>query len=227
MLAWFEQIIPNLIGSVSPFSLCVIVIVGILTSFTPCTLSLVPIIIAYVGGTHTTRKSSFIYSFVFALGTATTFMLLGFFVAAFGGLFGSRQSILYYSVALVCLLVGLNLLGLLPININYGSTLLNRFNNRGIGGSYLLGLTTGLVGSQCGTPILMVILAVVLTQGQWLYGGVLLFLYGLGRAVPIIICGTFAGFIKHMEIVDKYNNAIEKIAGFLILGMSIYFIYLA
>ncbi len=92
-----------------------------------------------------------------------------------------------------------------------------------MGGSYLL----GLVGSQCGTLILLVILSLAMTSGQWIYGATLLFVYALGRGIPIVLVGTFTGLITHMESFEKWNNIVEKVAGVIIIVMGAYFAYIA
>jgi len=187
-----------------------------------------PIIVAYVGGSDAGRKRSLALSASFTLGTATTFMFLGLFIAAVGGIFGTSKSILYYFVAAVCIALGLNLLGVLKLNINYGGNLLDRVKKaRGLGGSYLLGLVMGLVGSQCGTPILLVILSLAMASGQWLYGATLLFVYALGRGIPIIMVGTFTGLITRMDSFAKWNSVAEKVAGIIIVIMGCYFAYSA
>jgi len=228
MEAWINEIAPQFLSNVSLFGYGLVFLAGLVTSIGPCNLSIAPIIIAYVGGLEIGRRRSLALSVAFTLGTATTFMILGLFIAAVGGIFGTRQSILYYLVAAVCILLGLNLLGILKFNINYGGNLTNRVGEaRGLGGSYLLGLVMGLVGSQCGTPILLVILSLAMASGQWLYGATLLFIYALGRGIPIILVGTFTGLITHIESFAKWNNIMEKIAGIIIIIMGIYFVHLA
>ncbi|HPD01623.1 MAG TPA: cytochrome c biogenesis protein CcdA, partial [Acetivibrio sp.] len=53
-------------------------IAGVLTSVTPCSLSTIPLIIGYVGGTgNDNPKKAFRLSLVFASGMAITFTALG------------------------------------------------------------------------------------------------------------------------------------------------------
>lgn len=189
---------------------------------------MVPIIVGYIGGQETSRKRSFVISLFFTLGTATTFMLLGLFIAAAGGIFGLKKMVIYYLVAAVCIILGLNLMGILKININYGGNLLRYTDDaRGISGSYFLGLVMGLVGSQCGTPFLLVILSLALASGKWLYGATLLFVYALGRGLPIIAVGTFTGLLTRMDTFARWNNILEKVAGLIIVIMGGYFAWLA
>jgi len=120
--------------------------------------------------------------------------------------------------------MGLNLLCVIKFNINFGVNLPDRIKGaHGMGGSYLL----GLVGSQCGTLILLVILSLAMTSGQWIYGATLLFVYALGRGIPIVLVGTFTGLITHMESFEKWNNIVEKVAGVIIIVMGAYFAYIA
>ncbi|MDD2619462.1 MAG: cytochrome c biogenesis protein CcdA, partial [Syntrophomonadaceae bacterium] len=181
MEAWINQIAPQFLTSFSLIGYLLVFLAGVVTSIGPCNLSMAPIIIAYCGGVEAGRKRSLALSVSFTLGTATTFMLLGLFIAAVGGIFGSSKSMLYYLVAAVCIILGLNLLGILKFGINYGGNLLNQVGEaKGLGGSYLLGLVMGMVGSQCGTPILLVILSLAMASGKWLYGATLLFVYAFG-----------------------------------------------
>ena len=58
---------------------------GILTAFTPCSLSTIPLIIGYVGGTGAKEtKKAFKLSLIFALGMAITFTILGAVAALIG-----------------------------------------------------------------------------------------------------------------------------------------------
>ena len=53
-------------------------IAGLLTSFTPCSLSNIPLVVGYVGGIgEKDTKKAFAYSAVFSVGTAVTFVTLG------------------------------------------------------------------------------------------------------------------------------------------------------
>lgn len=60
-------------------------IAGILTAFTPCSLSTIPLIIGYVGGTGAKEtKKAFKLSLIFALGMSITFTILGVIAALIG-----------------------------------------------------------------------------------------------------------------------------------------------
>ncbi len=228
MEQWLNQVGPELIRSFSALGYGLVFLTGILTSITPCNVSMIPIIIAHVSSSEAGRKQGFILSVFFTLGTATTFMLLGLVIATIGGIFGTSQSIIYYFVAAVCVVIGFNLLGLLPLNFSFGYGLTDKVGSReGPLGSYILGLIMGLAGSQCGTPILLAILSIAMANGQWLYGLTLLFVYALGRGVPIVVIGTFTGLITRMDTFARWSDLMNKVAGVMLLMVGGYFIWIA
>ena len=60
-------------------------IAGLLTAFTPCSLSSIPLVIGYVGGTGIQdTKKAFMFSLIFASGMALTFTVLGAIAALIG-----------------------------------------------------------------------------------------------------------------------------------------------
>ena len=228
MMEWLNTVVPYVLKDFSLYGYLLVFLAGIVTGLGPCNLSLMPIWMAHVGGDALHRRRAFTLSVAFVLGTATTVMVLGLVIATVGGVFEARRSILYYFVAAVCLVIGLNLVGMLRLNINFGGNLLNRTGEqKGYGGSYLLGLVMGLVGSQCGTPVLIAILSLALASGQWLYGATLLFVYALGSGVPLVAVGTFTGLLTRMDQFARWNSVAEKAAGLLLIFMGGYFAWIA
>ncbi len=202
---------------------------GIVTSIGPCNISMIPVLMAYVGGTSDVCKArSFWLSLAFTLGTSTTFALLGVTVSIIGGIFGTSKSLMIYIAAAVSIIVGLKMLGVIKFNLpDIGSKILRRPSRQGIIPAFLMGLMIGLAGSQCGTPVLFAILSLVMSKGKIAYGGVLLFLYGLGRGVPVIIAGTFTGFAKGLPGLSKWAGVFEKAAGIILIGIGFYFAWTA
>lgn len=191
---------------------------------------MLPLIIGFVGGSHNIpRKRAFWISFFFSIGLAITFMLLGVAASMLGGLLGGGTRIWYYLVASVCFVIGLQMLGVLriPEPVWFGR-LREKVTTRGLWGAFLLGLVSGFVASQCGTPVLAVILTYVMAeQSSLLYGAVLLFIYALGRGVPIILAGTFTAVLKNLRGLGKWSISIERISGVVLLLVGFYFLWVA
>jgi len=223
------ETIPRIIADLSALAYLLVFLGGVLTSLGPCNLSMVPVIIGYVGGQHDlTRAKGFWLSLFFTLGSSITFMLLGIIAATIGGLFGPESTILHWLVALVCFTIGLHLLGAFTISFNFLARLQpKRVAVTGIIGAFLLGLIVGLAGSQCGTPVLVAIVAIAAKTGNLTYGATLLFVYGLGRGVPIVLVGTFTSVVKALPALERWTNWMEKGAGVIIIAIGLYFLWLA
>ncbi len=229
MSEFVAETLPRVITQFSIIAYLLVFLGGILTSIGPCNLSMAPVLIAYVSGQEKiSRKRGFWLSVFFTLGSSATFMLLGVMAAIIGGLFGTEKKILYWLVALVCFVIGLNLLGAIKLNFDF----LTRFQpmrviRTGLLGAFLLGLVIGLAGSQCATPILAAILGIVMAKGKIVYGAVMLFVYGLGRGVPIVLAGTFTSVLKALPAMTRWTTWMERGAGAVVVVVGIYFVWIA
>ncbi len=203
---------------------------GIVTSIGPCNVAMIPLLVGYVSGTATpTRGRAFALSLGFAVGLATTFMILGVIAALLGSAFRGLQGWGYYLVAVVCFALALNMLGALQVNLPGGlARLRERIGWRGLPGALTLGLVSGLVASQCATPVLLAILTYVMVQQAAIgYGAALLFVYALGRGVPIVLAGTFTAALKGLRQAGRWSAALETGSGLVMAAVGLYFLWLA
>ena len=154
MIESFADTIAQTVGEVSPLAYLLIFLGGVVTSLGPCNLSMVPVIIGYVGGQQNlTRARGFSLSLFFTLGSTITFVILGVVAAGVGGLFGPESAALRYGVAAVCFIIGLHLLGAFKLNLDFLTRLQpKRVIARGYIGAILLGLIVGLVYSALNRP---------------------------------------------------------------------------
>lgn len=219
----------SVIQHLSPLALILVFAGGVVTSIGPCNMAMIPLIIGYVGGSRDlSRGRSFVLSATFATGLAITFMLLGVVVSFVGGLVGAGHQWFYYIVAGVCILIGLHLLGLIHLPMpDFLAEQRQKMKWRGAPGALALGLVSGLVSSQCATPVLAAILTYVMAEGAMAYGALLLFIYALGRGVPIVAAGTFTGALKQLRTFGRWSSVIEKVSGVIIIGVGLYLVWLA
>ncbi|WP_299029652.1 cytochrome c biogenesis protein CcdA [uncultured Thermanaerothrix sp.] len=221
---------PTLLQPTSLIGYVLVFLGGVLTSIGPCNVAMIPLIVGVIGGsTQITRRQAFTISFVFATGLAITFVLLGVAAALIGGLLGGTTRFWYYLVAAVCFFIGLQMLGVFQFTLpDWFGSLREKVTARGLSGALLLGLVSGLVASQCATPVLAAILTYVMAEKTGLlYGALLLFIYAMGRGVPIVLAGTFTGVLKGLRAMAPYASSLEKIAGTILIGVGLYFLYIA
>ncbi len=202
---------------------------GVLTSFTPCALSSVPLIVGYVGGTgERTTKKALILSLIFALGSAITFTILGVIATIAGSLIGTQATWWYIALGVLMMLMALQTWGLYEIIPS--SYLISKSKKKGYIGALIAGILGGIFSSPCSTPVLIVLLAVVSSSGNLLWGILLLLLYSVGHGILAVICGTSIGFVQKLSHSQKYNkiSQVLKIAmGLAMTLIGIYMFYLA
>jgi len=178
---------------------------GLISAASPCVLAAIPLIIGYVGGySEGNKKKAALYSLVFILGLSLTFTLLGAAASMMGGFLGFMGRWLYIGLAMIAVIMGLHLMGVLSVPLPFQKT--RQVKSRGLWGAFLLGLLTGTVSSPCATPVLAVILAYVSTQGDILYGGSLLFAYAIGHCALIFIAGLSIGLTENIVSSKGVNN---------------------
>lgn len=213
--------IPAAIAGKSLITILIIFLGGVVTSISPCILSMLPVMVGYIGGYgDATKAKGFSLATTFVLGLATTFAILGFVAASLGRVFGQIGTSWYYILAAVAIIMGLHLMGV----INFKMPGLKQMPIRisGYPGAYLMGLFFGLVASPCATPVLAVIMTYVAVQGELAYGSLLLFVYGIGHGLPLIIVGTFTVLLKKLPQVQRYTQYITYVSGAILIILGLY-----
>lgn len=223
-----QNILPQAVGSVSPIAFVVVFVGGILTSVSPCILTMIPIIVGYIGGygdvEGKSRLRGFTMSLVFVLGLSVTFAIFGVTAVLLGKVVGQLGQTWYYLLAAVAIIMGLQLLGV--INLRFPVFDLRPSKNPGLIRTFLMGLMFGLVMSPCATPVLAVIITYVAASGSLFYGAGLLFAYGLGHGMPLILAGTFTASIKQLPRFRRFSHYITQVSGVVLMLLGLYFLIL-
>jgi thiol:disulfide interchange protein DsbD len=202
---------------------------GLLLSFTPCVLPMVPIISGIIAGQgpHVTTRHAFLLSLTFVLAMSAAYTAAG--VAA--GLTGANLQAVFQapwilvSFSVLFVLLALSMFGLYELQLpSSWQTRLALWSNRQRGGTYLgvaaMGLLAALIVGPCVAAPLAGALIYIGQTGDAALGGMALFAMGLGMGAPILAIGTSAGRLlpKSGPWMDKVKAAF----GFLLLGVSIY-----
>lgn len=212
------------LNHLSWLSIAVIFLAGLFTSLTPCMLSMLPITIGYIGGYEAQgRLQAFTQSTWFSLGLATTLAGLGILAASLGRVYGQIGIGLPIIVSLIAIIMGLNLLEILPLRFPSLGTIdwITEDFPPSVR-SYLLGLTFGLVASPCSTPVLATLLAWVATTQDLLMGAALLLSYTAGYVAPLILAGMFTASIKKLLEFRRWSGWINPVSGVLLLGFGVF-----
>ena len=184
----------------------------------PCHLASIPLIVAFMGDQRTSSsKRAFFIALVFALGILVTIAAVGAVTAAFGRMLGDVGRYVNYSLALIFLVLGLHFLGVVPLPWSGGAPSSPR--GKGLAGAFLLGLIFGVGVGPCTFAYMAPMLGVTLkvASSSWIYGVVLLLLYGVGHCAVIVFAGTSA------QVVQRYLNWTEGSRGPVLCGRLVAF----
>lgn len=202
---------------------------GLLLTFTPCVLPMVPILSSIIvgHGEDISKKKAFYLSASYVLGTALTYMLMG----ALAGATGEQLQAYFQNVwaigiiLLIFVAMALSMFGLYQIQLP--SFIQSRLNARsqGIkGGSvgmvFLLGMISALILGACVSPILISFLGIAISKADPLLGAETMFFMALGMGVPLLLLGLGAG-----HILPKAGDWMDKVKytfGVLLLATAIY-----
>ena len=204
-------------------------VLGIVLS--PCHLASIPLIVGFIDGQgRISTRRAFLISLLFSVGILITIGLAGLVTAAAGRIMGDVGRFGNYFVAAVFFLVGLHLLGVIPMPFSGpGQVSMKR---RGFAAAFILGLVFGIALGPCTFAYMAPILAVTfrLAATNLPYGILLLVLYGLGHCSVIVLAGTFT------EVVQRYLNwtgesrgadRLKKVCGVLVILGGLYMLYTA
>lgn len=241
MDAFAEWLIPFLTGG-SLLALPLVVVGGLITAFNPCCLPMYPAVFGFIGGAccdstvtttsehnQSTSKPLIAITLLFVLGMATATSIMGMLTAGLGWVFGRFDTSFLMLLATVPLLMGLSLLGLLPFRLPvWHNTKLhartdNKFKHRVT--AFSAGLLFSLAIAPCATPILLGILTLVAMQGDLIYGGVLMFIYGLGAGLPLLLIGHGFNHMQKWFVVPKHQKWLQSVSGLLLIGVSLYVVW--
>ena len=203
-------------------------LLGLLLSLTPCIYPMIPITVGILQSQAT--KSVFnniCLSLCYTIGIATTYAFLGVLAATTGQLFGSIMANPVVIILLVSMLVylALSMIGVYELKI---PGLLQGMTSTGKGGNYVsalaFGMASGLVASPCLSPGLILLLTIVATMASKFLGFMLLFAFGVGLSIPLLIIGSFSGALSVLPRAGQWMIELKKAFGFIMLASCFYFL---
>lgn len=194
----------------------------------PCHLSSIPLIVGFVSEQgNLTRRRAFAVSGLFALGILVTIALIGAVTTTMGRMMGDVGKYGNYLVAVIFLLVGLHLMGVIPMPWSgTGQAMMNR---KGSLAAFLLGLLFGIALGPCTfaymAPMLAVSFRVAATD--LIYAVSLLLAYGIGHCAVIVFAGASTGSVqRYLNWNEKSRgvSVVKKVCGALVIAGGVYMV---
>jgi cytochrome c-type biogenesis protein len=213
--------------TISPYVYLLVLLGGIASALSVCYIPILIMFSGYMSGKakEGTGKALTI-SFGFTLGMVVTSAVIGI-VSAYVGksimTVFTGYSLDIWIPALIGILMGLQMLGILRFKMP--KTLqVQAKKPKTMVGSFALGLPFGLVITPCTIPIFIMIITYVATHGSVVHGALLLITYALGKGIVLgIVSLTSVSFLK--DVAQKWSKRIERIAGVVIILVSLYLLF--
>ena len=197
----------------------------------PCHLAGIPLIVGFIDGQgRISTRRAFLISTLFAVGILITIGAIGVLTASVGRMMGDIGWFGNYFVASIFFVVGLHLLGVIPMPWSGPGQV--GMKKKGALAAFILGLIFGIALGPCTFAYMAPMLGVTfkLASTNLLYGVLLLLVYGIGHCSVIVFAGTFTEVVqRYMNWNEKSKGSIilKKICGILVLLGGIYLIYTA
>jgi thiol:disulfide interchange protein DsbD len=202
---------------------------GLLLSFTPCVLPMVPILSSVIvgAGRPVTKSKGLLLAIVYVLGVAITYAIAG--VAA--GLSGAMLAVALQNpwvlgaFAMVFVALALAMFGVydLQLPVALQSRLAdasNRFHGGHTVGVFVMGVLSALILGPCVAAPLAGALLYIGQSRDVVMGGSALFAMALGMGVPLLAVGASAGAL--MPKAGPWMETVKRGFGTLLLAMAIY-----
>ena len=202
---------------------------GLLMTFTPCVLPMVPILSSLIAGSGASPRRGFILSLAFVLPMALTYAGVGAAAALAGA---NLQAVLQNpwvlgTFGLVFVVLALAMFGFYELQLP--AVLRNRLNNasqgrRGgtVAGAAAMGVLSALLVGPCMTAPLAGALLYIGNTGDVVTGALVLFAMGLGMGVPLLLVGTLGA--RLLPRPGDWMNRVKVLFGFVLLGTAIVFV---
>lgn len=210
---------------IAPF---VCLVAGLLSALLPCSLTQLPLLIAYLGGYESdNKKKSVKYSIFYAIGNSLVFIVFGLLSALIGKSFSILSKKIYIILGILMIIIFLqmiNVINIIPKGLKKPTT-----DKKGALGALILGIIGGFFTSPCTTPVLLAILSYVVSTQNIILGAIMLLFYSIGNGIVLVVVGS------SLKIADKLSSSskmlvvgkiINAMLAILILALGLYLLYL-
>ncbi|MGA0612425.1 protein-disulfide reductase DsbD [Caldimonas sp. KR1-144] len=204
---------------------------GVLLSFTPCVLPMLPILSSLiVGGGHAASRGRGLgLAASYSLGMALVYTALGVAAGLAGeGLAAALQTPWVLTVfALLMALLSLSMFGFYELQLPSAwqarlSGTANRVRGGHLAGVFVMGGLSALIVSPCVAAPLAGALLYISQSRDVMLGGGALFALAAGMSVPLLLIGASAGAL--LPRAGAWMESVKRFFGLLLLGVAVWMI---
>ena len=194
---------------------------GLLSSISPCVLSLLPLNLSYIGTLDIEdKKEAFFKALAFVVGVASVLSLLGAFSNFAFAVFSEYRTELYISVGVFIILMSLAILGWLKLPLPQFIKQMPNAN------PFVIGLLFALVSSPCASPILFGVLSLAGSTNSITASVLIMFAYSIGYTAIIFFASLSFGIAKQLNWFKENNALVTKISAAVMALLGCFYLYL-
>jgi cytochrome c-type biogenesis protein len=198
-------------------------LLGLLTTTSPCILPLYPGFLAYLSSQHETGRQKYLLGFFVMTGVLTMMLVLGGLIAMLAIPVGK---VLLYMIPLADLLI--LILGiLLLLDRNPFKTLpqiqvpvlQHPYRN-----AFAYGLLYGPIALPCSGPMVVAIFALSFTAAEAFSHFWTFLWFGAGLGIPLLILSFLSAALQRQltSLFARYSRSVNFIGGLLLVGVALY-----
>ena len=181
-------------------------------------------IIVSKGGSLNAKKG-FLLSLVYVVAMSLAYALAGVGASLLGfGIAGALQNIYVLGAfAAIFVILSFSMFGFYDIKLpSKFENLISKKsqNSSGLIGVFIMGFASALIVSPCVAAPLAGALLYISQSGDAIYGGIMLFVMGLGMGAPLLVIGLSSG--KLLPRPGGWMDEVKKLFGFLMLIMAVW-----
>lgn len=200
---------------------------GLALNLTPCVYPVIPMTVSFfVAQSERKKRAVFVLASYYVLGIAIVFSILGLI----SGLAGRQWGFLFQNpwfvicITIIVLSMAASMFGVFEVTVP--SSLMTRLgkSRQGAIGSFVMGLTVGMVIAPCAAGIIIGLVGIVAKLGIVAKGALLFFVMGLGLGLPYLFLAMFSGALSRLPKSGMWMVWIRKFFGLLLIGVAIYFL---
>lgn len=192
---------------------------GVASVLSPCVLPVVPILVAGADRKDRLRPV------LLVAGLSAAFVAMGVVSSLFGALLVGKTR--YVEIAGAAFIAAMGATVILDASVfkRLGRLSGIRAGGEGRLGGFVLGMSLGLVWVPCVGPFLSSVLATVGTSGELGRGALLLGLYSLGLAVPMLAVAYSSHLLQsRIRAVSRHEALVRYLSGGTLVAFGFYFI---
>ncbi len=204
---------------------------GVLLTFTPCVLPMIPILSGIIvgEGRNATRTRAFALSCAYVLGMSVTYTAIGIGAALSGSLLSAalQNPWVLSAFAAVFVLLSLSMFGFYELQLPSGfhaklTEKSNRLKGGHFGATVVMGVLSAAIVSPCiAAPLAGALLYISQTRDVVL-GGSALFAMSMGMGVPLVLVGVFEG--TFLPKSGHWMNSVKHFFGVWLLAVAIWIV---